>query len=163
MEDELDTGGGAEPGGRRRRDCSDPVSGCSDIPDCGDLSDCADIGDCGCSWLTLTGPALLTVLARAARARAVDPHTVRPRSPAARLASRVVRSYQLNVSAHRAPVCNLSPSCSRYGLQVLAEHGLLRGLRLIRARLAACRAAGLRGFGSGSVPGDVGSSSGSGD
>lgn len=136
IEQPDETGGQSQGQSRRRWDCSDPLPGCSDIPGCGDF------GDCDCDWLTMTGPALLAVCYGALRTSAVDPHTTRPASPAARLASRLVRSYQLNVSAHRAPVCNLSPSCSRYGLQALAEHGLLRGLRLIRARLAECRAAG---------------------
>lgn len=54
----------------------------------------------------------------------------------------MVRSYQVNVSAPRStPVCNLAPSCSRYGLQVLSRHGILRGGLLIVRRLRVCRAA----------------------
>lgn len=112
---------------RRRRD-----------KDC-DLLDCGDIG---CDCLTLIGPSMALTLVGVGRASAVDPHTARPATAPARWAARLVRSYQLNVSAHRAPVCNLTPSCSRYGLQVLSEHGLLRSLPLVRRRLIACRKAG---------------------
>lgn len=104
-------------------------------PDCGDCCD----ADCF-SFLAVT--VLLQALLGMFRAGAVDPHTVRPASVGARLASRAVRSYQVNVSAGRPePVCNLSPSCSRYGLQAISAHGLLGGgLRVLR-RLRACRAA----------------------
>lgn len=113
---------------RRRRD------GCGDALDCGDV---------GCDCLTLLGPTLVLTLVGAGRG-AVDPHTPPAASRPARVASRLVRSYQLNVSARRGPVCNLSPSCSRYGLQVLSRDGLRRGARLILVRLAACRRAGRR-------------------
>lgn len=112
--------------GKKKRDCS---------PDCGDCCD----ADCF-SFLALT--VLLQALLGMFRASAVDPHTARPSSAGARLASRAVRSYQVNVSAGRSqPVCNLTPSCSRYGLQAISAHGLLGGgIRVLR-RLRACRAA----------------------
>ncbi|WP_447643465.1 membrane protein insertion efficiency factor YidD [Nocardioides zeae] len=107
---------------------------------------CSECGECSCDVFDCFTLLTFTVLLQAAlgmfRASAVDPHTARPGSPGARLASRAVRSYQLNVSARRtAPVCNLSPSCSRYGLQAISAHGLLGGgVRVVR-RLRACRAA----------------------
>ena len=118
---------------RRRRGDAD----CLDVLDCGDV---------GCDCLSLIGPSMLLTLVGVGWASAVDPHTARPVSVPARWASRLVRSYQLNISARRGPVCNLSPSCSRYGLQVLSEQGLLGGLRLIRHRLIACREAGRARF-----------------
>ena len=123
--------------GRRRRRRLD----CLDVPDCGDCGDVLDCGDFGCDCLTLVGPSLVLTLV-GARGVAPDPYTAPPASWPARVASRLVRSYQLNVSARRGPVCNLSPSCSRYGLQVLSRHGLLRGAWLIRQRLGECRRAG---------------------
>ncbi len=106
-----------------------------DLPDCGD--------GCGCDLtLVFLLPTLYRIAAGALRDSAVDPDT-RPRTTGARWASRLVRSYQVNVSARRtAPVCNLRPSCSRYGLQMLAEHGVLRAAILVRAQLTACRLAG---------------------
>ncbi|MDT9593987.1 membrane protein insertion efficiency factor YidD [Nocardioides zeae] len=105
--------------------------------DCG--GDCCDL-DCF-SFLALT--TVLRALLGMFAPSAVDPHTLRPHSPGARLAARLVRSYQLNVSARRAtPVCNLAPSCSRYALQVVSTHGLLRGGVLVARRLRECRAAG---------------------
>lgn len=59
----------------------------------------------------------------------------------ARPVMRLVRSYQRHVSAHRPAVCNLSPTCSNYGLDVLRRRGVL-GLIEVRARLRACGDAG---------------------
>ncbi|MDF9717616.1 membrane protein insertion efficiency factor YidD [Nocardioides sp. ChNu-99] len=109
--------------------------------------DCIDCSDCGCTSLDCLSVMTVTVLLRtllgAFAPGAVDPHTPPPRSWGARVAARGVRSYQLHVSPRRAaPVCNLTPSCSRYGLQALSAHGLVRGGVLVGRRLAACRAAG---------------------
>lgn len=107
--------------------------------------DCCDVADLSCDLIDCLSLAMLGHIALSAariccgafRSSAVDPHT--DPHGAARLASRLVRSYQMNVSAKRdRPVCNLTPSCSRYGLRVLADEGLLRGLRLIRARTREC-------------------------
>lgn len=113
-------------------------------------SSCADRLECGCEGcgafdcLTLVS---LTMVLRAFlgafRASAVDPHTPRPGTVGARVASRCVRSYQLHVSSRRSrPVCHLSPSCSRYGLQALSSYGVVRGGLRIARRLRECRAAG---------------------
>lgn len=119
------------------------VGGSRGKKSCTDRLDCAD---CGCGAFDCLSLMTVTVLLQALlgvfRASAVDPHTPRPAGAGARLASRVVRSYQLHVSARRAaPVCNLTPSCSRYGLEVLSSRGLLRGGVLVVRRLLACRAA----------------------
>ncbi len=126
-----------QPTPRRKRDACD----CGDPIECADLS--CDGFDCApdCSLLALTG-LLAKVVIGAVRADAVDPYTS-PRGVAPRVASRLVRSYQVNISKPRGrAVCNLTPSCSRYGLQVLAEHGAWRGAGLIRRRLRQCRQAG---------------------
>lgn len=96
------------------------------------LDDC-DGCDGGCD-LTLAG-ILVTALAAYPRTTPVaqGPRTIRP-------ALRLVRAYQQHVSAHRPAVCNLTPTCSRYGYAVLAEHGW-RGLPLLRRRLTQCRTA----------------------
>lgn len=97
--------------------------GCDVVPDC--------------SWLVLL-PTAFSVLLGACRADAVDPYT-HPRTRFSAVGARLVRSYQINVSARRArPVCNLSPSCSRYGLQMLAEHGVIRAGLQTRRRIKQC-------------------------
>lgn len=102
--------------------------------------DCGDCGDCDCSpFLLSSWLVLLRVAVGAFSTAAVDPYT-RPGSAGGRLVSRLIRSYQLNVSVPRArPVCNLEPSCSRYGLRAIAGHGPLRGSALIVRRLRQCR------------------------
>ncbi len=102
-----------------------------------DLSDACEL-DC-CDFNLLTFSALFSVVVGALRASAVDPHTDLPPSRAGRLAARLVRSYQLTVSANRtAPVCPLTPSCSRYSLIALSRHGALRGGWLTVRRLRRC-------------------------
>ena len=105
--------------------------------------DCLDCGDCGCDLLLLSpllAPVLLLrVLAGAFGATAVDPYVAAPTGAGARAAARLVRSYQLHVSVPRArPVCRMTPTCSRYGLQALSRHGLARGGLLVLARLRRC-------------------------
>ncbi len=112
---------------RRWDDCTNP--GC-DCPDCGPL---------------LLVPMLGKVLVGATRSTAVDPWTVPAATRTGRLGARLIRSYQVNVSVPRArPVCNLTPSCSRYGLEAVAELGALRGSVAVARRLAQCRRAGNR-------------------
>lgn len=109
--------------------------------------DCFDCGECGCEGCDclsfMTAMLLLRTFLGLFRASAVDPHTPRPATPGARLAARAVRSYQVNVSVRRGrPVCNLTPSCSRYALRTLSSRGLLRGGVLVVRRLRACGRAG---------------------
>lgn len=113
--------------------------GCADV-----ACDGCDLpgGGCDCNLLALF--ALGVALAGLPRT-APDPHTALPPTWPGRLAARLVRSYQLNVSAGRArPVCNLSPSCSRYALNTLATTSPWTSLRLIRRRLRACSIEGRR-------------------
>lgn len=105
-----------------------------------DWADCGDCGDCDCSPFLLS-PLLLAlhVLPGAFRASAVDPYVDRPTGLLGRAAARLVRSYQLNVSVPRArPVCSMTPTCSRYGLQALSRHGFLRGGLLTARRIRRC-------------------------
>lgn len=103
-------------------------------PDCGD---CADCFSCPLllfiPWLFLT-----KVLPGALRPSALDPHT-HPHTGGSRIASRLIRSYQLNVSVPRGrSVCRMTPSCSRYGLQAVSSYGALKGGWLIAGRLRRC-------------------------
>jgi putative component of membrane protein insertase Oxa1/YidC/SpoIIIJ protein YidD len=105
-----------------------------------DLLDCADCASCAdCSPFLLSPLLLLRVVPGAFQAEAVDPWVARPGSLPARVAARLVRSYQLNVSVPRArPVCSMTPTCSRYALQALSRHGLWRGGLLVLGRLRRC-------------------------
>lgn len=104
--------------------------------------DCADVGECcdsPCLLTTLNLALLWRWVAGAFAPSAVDPHTAPPRGRFGRLASRFVRSYQVNVSIPRGrAVCPMQPTCSRYALQALSRHGLLRGGRLVVGRLRSC-------------------------
>lgn len=104
------------------------------------LDDCGDCGDCDCSPFMLSPLLLLLqVLPGAFRAEAVDPWVARPDGVLARVAARLIRSYQLNVSIPRArPVCSMVPTCSRYGLQAVSRHGFLRGGLLTARRVRRC-------------------------
>jgi uncharacterized protein len=56
-----------------------------------------------------------------------------------------IRFYQREISAHRAPVCRFSPSCSAYAVQAVETRGTVRGLLLTGRRLLRCRPGGARG------------------
>lgn len=50
----------------------------------------------------------------------------------------VIRLYQLTISPLLGPVCRFEPSCSRYAMACLRDHGLLRGSWLSVVRLGKC-------------------------
>jgi uncharacterized protein len=55
-----------------------------------------------------------------------------------RLATLLVRTYQVAVSPLLRPRCKYHPTCSRYAADALREHGLLRGLVLAGWRVVRC-------------------------
>jgi putative membrane protein insertion efficiency factor len=55
-----------------------------------------------------------------------------------RLATLLVRAYQVAVSPLLRPRCKYHPTCSRYAADALREHGLLRGLVLAGWRVVRC-------------------------
>jgi putative membrane protein insertion efficiency factor len=57
---------------------------------------------------------------------------------AVQAAVRVVRGYQRLVSPLLPPSCRFAPTCSEYAAQVIANHGLVRGVGLTIRRLARC-------------------------
>jgi hypothetical protein len=61
-----------------------------------------------------------------------------PSSPIAKLLMALVRGYQLLVSPLLPPACRFEPSCSRYAMGALHEHGALRGTWLTLRRLLKC-------------------------
>ena len=81
-------------------------------------------------------------------ARALSTPPPSSRRSRSRLASRLVaavRVYQRDISAHRAPVCRFTPSCSEYAAEALERHGALRGSVLAGRRLLRCRPGAARG------------------
>lgn len=107
---------------KKDRDCD---------PDCDDCDGC----DCdpGCSLVALT---FLTALLHY-----FDTPRITEGSVLSRPMLRLIRSYQLHVSAHRPARCNLEPSCSIYGYDQVRRRGPL-GLVATRRRLRQCREAG---------------------
>ncbi len=55
-----------------------------------------------------------------------------------RVAMALVRFYQRFLSCLKPPTCRFYPSCSEYGLQAIANCGLLRGGVLAAWRLLRC-------------------------
>ena len=103
--------------------------------DCGDCADC----DCDCSPFLVFLPWLFVTKVLPGALRPVTRLSDPPPGLAARGVARLIRSYQVNVSAHRTrPICRMQPHCSAYGMQALTRHGLLRGLRLTGARVRRC-------------------------
>lgn len=59
-------------------------------------------------------------------------------SPAARLASWMIRGYQLVLRPVLPAACRFAPSCSEYARQVIETHGLVTGGWLAARRLLRC-------------------------
>jgi len=55
-----------------------------------------------------------------------------------RIALLVVRVYQLLLSPFAGGACRFEPSCSRYAVEALEQHGAWRGLALAIRRLGRC-------------------------
>lgn len=60
------------------------------------------------------------------------------RHPVRGLLVALVRGYQLLISPLLGPTCRYYPSCSRYAIQALETHGVLRGSWLAIRRLLRC-------------------------
>lgn len=101
--------------------------------------DCSpDCGDCDCSLL-LSVTMVLKAFLGLFRPLTLAPGTALPSTPGARFATRLVRSYQVNVAAKRDRyVCHMTPSCSAYAMEAVARHGVLRGGVLTVRRLRRC-------------------------
>ena len=50
----------------------------------------------------------------------------------------LIRLYQITLSPLLGPVCRFEPSCSRYAMACLRDHGLFRGCWLSLVRLCKC-------------------------
>ncbi len=62
-----------------------------------------------------------------------------------RLATGMIRLWQLTFSVILPPSCRFQPSCSHYGLEALRRHGLFAGLWLTAARIGRCQPWGSQG------------------
>lgn len=67
-------------------------------------------------------------------------------SPLAHLLTLLVRGYQLLLSPYLGGTCRYQPSCSRYALDALRQHGALRGGWLTLRRLGRCHPLGGMGY-----------------
>lgn len=63
-----------------------------------------------------------------------------------RAAMGLIRFYQLTLSPLFAGSCRYEPSCSRYAMSALEQHGLVRGSWLAVRRLARCHPFGGSGL-----------------
>ncbi len=63
-----------------------------------------------------------------------------------RVALGVIRIYQIAVRPLLPAACRFVPSCSEYGHEAIARHGLLRGGRLILHRILRCQPFAAGGF-----------------
>lgn len=91
-----------------------------------------------CLILTLlTWPHLITTLLAEVRALRRRQAVAGSRLTALLVAG--IRTYQRDISPHRAPCCHFTPSCSEYAAQALQIHGARRGSWLALKRLGRCR------------------------
>lgn len=67
-------------------------------------------------------------------------------SAGARVAMALVRVYQLTLSPLFTGSCRFEPSCSRYAMTALEQHGLYKGAWLAIRRLARCHPLGGSGL-----------------
>ena len=65
---------------------------------------------------------------------------------AARVALVAIRTYQLTLSPLFAGSCRFEPSCSRYAMAAIEQHGFVRGTWLAARRLARCHPLGGSGL-----------------
>ncbi|MCC6475719.1 membrane protein insertion efficiency factor YidD [bacterium] len=61
-----------------------------------------------------------------------------PPSPAARLATWLIRAYQVTLGAHFGGRCRFTPSCSDYAVEAIDKKGIVRGSAQAIRRIAKC-------------------------
>ena len=61
-------------------------------------------------------------------------------------AQALIRFYQLAISPYLPNTCRYQPTCSQYGLEALARHGLAKGLYLTFRRVFRCHPWGRGGY-----------------
>jgi putative membrane protein insertion efficiency factor len=55
-----------------------------------------------------------------------------------KLATGIIKLYQVTLSPLLGPCCRFYPSCSAYAVEAIEQHGVLRGLWLSAGRLCRC-------------------------
>ena len=68
------------------------------------------------------------------------------KTPGRVLALSLIRLYQLTLSGFIGNACRHSPTCSEYGYEAIARHGLFRGGLYTIKRIAKCGPWGTSGF-----------------
>lgn len=58
----------------------------------------------------------------------------------------VIRVYQVSISPFYSPCCRFHPTCSRYALDAVSTHGVLRGSAMTLRRIVRCRPGGASGY-----------------
>ena len=81
-----------------------------------------------------------------------------PRTPGRVVGTSFIRLYQLTLSGFVGNACRHQPTCSEYGYEAIARHGLLKGSWLTLKRVVRCGPFGSSGFDP--VPGNQSSKNG---
>lgn len=68
------------------------------------------------------------------------------KTPGRLLGTGLIRFYQLTFSSFIGNACRHQPTCSEYGYEAVARHGLLRGSWLTIKRVAKCNPFGTSGY-----------------
>ena len=68
----------------------------------------------------------------------VTPFTFREPNELTLAATGAIRLYQIFVSSQDMPVCNFTPSCSRFGMAAIKRYGLVVGCLMTADRLLRC-------------------------
>jgi uncharacterized protein len=69
-----------------------------------------------------------------------------PKTPGRLLGLGAIRLYQLTLSGFVGQACRHQPTCSEYGYEAVARHGLLAGSWLALIRIAKCGPWGTSGY-----------------
>jgi len=58
----------------------------------------------------------------------------------------LIRAYQRFISPIFPPSCRYTPTCSRYAIEALQKHGVIKGLWLALKRILSCNPWGGSGY-----------------
>ncbi|MEN0000061.1 MAG: membrane protein insertion efficiency factor YidD [Pseudomonadota bacterium] len=69
-----------------------------------------------------------------------------PKTPGRLIGTSLIRLYQLTLSGFIGNTCRHIPTCSEYGYEAIARHGLIKGTWLTAKRVARCGPGGTSGI-----------------